>query len=65
MSACSMLSLAGVLVADAVCLGGSVVDDEDSCVAAALAVFAFPMYLLKQMGLRWPVLPQWLHTSLS
>jgi len=35
-------------------------------VAAAPAVFAgFPMYLLKQTGPLWPVLPQWLHTSRS
>jgi hypothetical protein len=33
-------------------------------VAAAFAVAGFPMYLVKHTGDLWPVLPQWLQTSL-
>jgi hypothetical protein len=70
-SACVLLFLARALVlADMVVVvdeeGGVEVEVLLSVVATALAPFAgFPIYLVKQMGNLWPVLPQWLHTSCS
>jgi hypothetical protein len=67
-SACVLLVLAGALVlADAVAVGegGFAIEVEPSIVTAAFADPGLPMYLLKHTGLRWPVLPQWLQTSLS
>ena len=40
-----------------------VVVDEVVSAAAFAAVAGFPIYLLKQTGDLWPVLPQWLHIS--
>jgi hypothetical protein len=66
-SACVLLFLAGVLVlADAVAggEGGFTVEVEPSVVLAASAEPGLLMYLLKHTGDLWPVLLQWLQTSL-